>query len=271
MYILKEDDHIRKASIIIAAVMVFVTLLYALGQVLGMHIVVWLHTPITISSAIICAALSGILWRHFQKGEILKKIWGSLFTGLTLWAVAEIVYGISNMLLIEGIPYPSLSDVFFVPGFIPIFLALIFRYTSLRVTPPRKLVRISGAAFGMVTALWLMFVIGPIIESPGAGGTIEQVLDIIYPLGDLLIVMGALLSMLALVGGELALPWGAIALACLILAFSDSLYSYATWNEIYFPDQSINFITVLCDITYTAGYLVMALGLYIQTRLQHIL
>jgi hypothetical protein len=111
----------------------------------------------------------------------------------------------------------------------------------------------------------------PIVTSPGEGEIIEKLLDIYYPLGDLLVVMGALLSMLALAGGELSLPWGAIALACLALAFSDSLYSYATWHDIYQPDSGPNFITALCDTTYIAGYVILAFGLYIQARLQRIL
>ncbi|MBN1310502.1 MAG: hypothetical protein JXB30_03710 [Anaerolineae bacterium] len=267
MSILRKDDRIRKATVIVTAVMVIVILLYALGKVLGMGIVLVGYTLISVSSSIACAVLCGVLWKHFRKGEVLKRIWGSLWFGLILWAAAEIIYGVYDVFLVDGTPYPSLADMFFVLGFIPIFIALFSRYNSLRVDPPRKLVRISGAAFGMVTALWLMFVIGPIIESPGAGTAVEQVLNILYPLGDLLVVMGALLSMLALVGGELSLPWGMIALCSLILAFSDSLYSYATWNNIYFPGGNSNLITALSNITHVAGYLVMAFGLYVRIRL----
>jgi hypothetical protein len=270
MYTLHQDRRIRIVLVAIAIVMVFLIVLYSLSNVLGPDAIAWIVTPLTILSAASCAGLSGMLWYHFHRGEILKKIWGCLWIGLLLWTAGELVYGVQELTFGET-PYPSWADLLFAPGLIPIFVALILRYTSLRVTPPRKLVRISGAAFGMVGALWLMFVLGPIVESPGSGSVTMEILNIYYPLGDLMIVMGALLSMLALAGGELSLPWGAIALSCLVLAFSDSLYSYANWKDIYALEDSINLVTALCDITYIAGYLIMAFGLYVQARLQRIL
>jgi hypothetical protein len=271
MYLSREDSRTWIAVILGVIVIGATTLAFALHKVIGVDAVAWISSSLTVLSSLTCAVLCGLLWHHFRKGEILKRIWGSLWIGLMLWAVAEILYAYYDLSPLVEEPYPSWADAFFVPGFIPMFLALVFRYRSLRVTPPRKLVIISGAAFGTVAAFWLIFVLGPIIESPGAGSLIEQLLDIYYPLGDLLIVMGALLSMLALAGGELSLPWGAIALACLTLAFSDSLYSYATWKDIYQPAGGPNFITALCDTAYVAGYVILAFGLYVQARLQRIL
>lgn len=271
MYILREDHRIRRAAIFgVSAVAVF-TLLHILHTLIGQTVILWAISLGNVLSSAVCALLCGILWHHFRAGEVLKRIWGSLWIGLTLWTVGEIIYAIYDVFLVEEAPYPSLADVLFVPGFIPLFLALFFRYNSLRISPPRRLVIVSGAAFGTVTALWLVFVLGPIVESPESGSTIEQILSIVYPLGDLLVVMGALLSMLALAGGELSLPWGSIALGCLVLAFSDSLYSYSNWEGIYQPDSGLNFITALTDISYFAGYVTIALGLYVQTRLQRIL
>jgi hypothetical protein len=270
--VLSRGDLGTWAAVTVGVIVIgAVVLVFALHKVIGPGPVAWVINLLTIFSSLTCAVLCGLLWHHFRKGEILKKIWGSLWIGLMLWATAEILYAFYDLSPWVEEPYPSLADAFFVPGFIPMFLALIFRYASLRVTPPRKLVIISGAAFGAVAAFWLLFVLGPIIESPGAGSRIEQLLDIYYPLADLLVVMGALLSMLALVGGQLSLPWGAIALACLTLAFSDSLYSYATWKDIYQPESGTNFVTTLCDTTYITGYIILAFGLYVQARLQRIL
>lgn len=272
MLLSKEDSRTWIALLLAVIIMGAAISIYALHNAIGAVALTWGSSFLTILASSTCAVLCGMLWHHFHKGEVLRKIWGSLWIGLILWAIAEILYAYYDLSLPpENVPYPSWADAFFVPGFIPMFLALVLRYTSLRVTPSRKMVIILGVAFAAVVALSLVFVLGPIITSPGEGKAIEKILDIYYPVGDLLVVLGAFLSMLVLVGGELSLPWGAIALGCLILAFSDSLYSYTTWTGIYLPDNNVNLISAVTDISYIAGYVTMAFGLYIQARLQRIL
>lgn len=272
MCLSRGDLHTWTAILLGVIIMGATISVYALHGMLGADAVAWVSSFFTILASSACAVLCGILWHHFRKGEVLKKIWGSLWIGLMLWAIAEILYAYYDLSpLIETESYPSWADAFFVPGFIPMFLCLVFRYTSLRVKPPRNMVMIFGMAFTVVVVLSLVFVLGPIVTSPGEGESLEKILDIYYPLGDLLVVMGAFLSMLALAGGELSLPWGTIALACLLLAVSDSLYSYSTWTGIYLPDNNINFITAVTNIIYISGYVTMAFGLYVQARLQRIL
>lgn len=270
MYILREDNRIRIAAVLGGVAIIAITLVYMLHGLIGSTTL----TAITDSSSVIfaatCAILCGILWHHFRKGEVLKKVWGFLWIGLILWTAAEIVYAVYELFILKDTPYPSLADAFFVPGFIPLFLALYYRYSSLRISPPRNWVIASGVAYIIVLLLWLIFLIIPMMQTPEPGAELEQALNIVYPIGDLLVVFGAMLTMLALVGGDLSLPWGAIALGCLLLAFSDSLYAYGTWNEIYLPDK-MNLVTALTDVTYVAGYIVMAFGLYVQARLQRIL
>jgi hypothetical protein len=271
MYVVREDHHIHIAAIASISMIAVIALFYTFYGWLGADTMSWLIDLSSVLFSATCAVLCGILWHHFRKGEVLKKIWGNLWIGLILWTAAEIVYAVYELFILKDTPYPSLADVFFVPGFIPIFLALYYRYSSLRIAPSPGAMLATGAAFLVVISLSLVFVLGPIIRSPGSGTPVEQILNIVYPVGDLLIVLGALLSMLALAGGELSLPWGLIALACLILGVSDSLYSYATWTGVYMPDNTINPITAVTDISYVAGYITMAFGLYVQARLQRIL
>jgi hypothetical protein len=271
MYVLREDRRINIAAIASISVIAVIILFYTFYGWLGAKAMSWLIDLSSVLFSVTCAVLSGILWHHFRKGEVLKRIWGSLWIGLMLWAAAEIVYAVYELFILKETPYPSMADILFVPGFIPMFLALYYRYSSLRITPSPRVMLVTGAAFLSLAGLSLVFVLGPIISSPGSGSQIEQVLNIVYPVGDLLVVLGALLSMLALVGGELSLPWGLIALACLILGVSDSLYSFANWTGSYMPDNTINPITAITDISYVAGYVTMAFGLYVQARLQRIL
>jgi hypothetical protein len=274
MYMIKEDSRTRTVIAIAGVLVLLNVVTYSLYNVMGDYgyIVFWVSDVCMAISAIACAVLCGILWHSFRKGEALRIVWGSLWIGLSLWAIAEVIFVTYDIFITPGdVPYPSAGDYLWVPGYIPLFIAMFYRYYTLRISPPRGQTLIAGAAFGTVAALWLVFVIGPIAENPTSGTLEQQILDIVYPMGDLLLVMGASLSMLALAGGELSLPWGVIALSCLTIAFSDSLYSYATWKDIYQPEGLMNAVTFLSDVTYVAGYVVMAVGLYIQARLQRVL
>lgn len=250
------------------AVIVLITALFIINPLMTRPLL-WLYDLLVVLSASTCAALAALLWRSFEAGEVLKTIWGSLALGLVLWAVAEAIYAFYELILNQETPYPSLADGLWVPGYIPLFVALYLRFRSLRITPSRGQIAAAVIVFGALVGVSLWFVITPMIAEPDPN-ILLNILNILYPVGDLLVMLGVVLIVLVLSGGELSWPWILIAAGLFILAFGDSLFSYTTWNEVYRPDGQNTLLTALVDIPYLSAYIIMGFGLFVQARIQRL-
>jgi hypothetical protein len=178
-----------------------------------------------------------------------------------MWAFYELV-------LEQELPYPSAADVVWVIGYIPLILGLWLRYRTLRRTPPTGQLLTVLAVSAVLAALAVVFVIGPIVTYPEYE-PIEKFLDALYPIGDLIVGIGALFSVLALSGGVLSRSWVFVAAGFLLIACSDLLFSYTTWNEIYVYDAP-DLLSAIVDVSYFASYVLIALGVYIQARIQRV-
>jgi len=220
-------------------------------------------------ASLTCAALAFVLWRSFAKGENLRRVWLLLGIGMLMWGIAEIIFAYYDITATE-VPVPSLADILWVPGYVPLFAALYLRYTTLPITPPRWQIALLLVAVLAAGAASVIFVISPNIALP-ENDTASIVLSILYPVGDMLIVVGVGLTVLALLGGELSRPWLVIAVGFASIAIADSLYYYGYASGDYNSDLiPVTLVTAISDICYFGGYVLIALGTLVQARLQKV-
>jgi hypothetical protein len=111
-------------------------------------------------------------------------------------------------------------------------------------------------------ALTLWLVIAPILSDPEAGTPLEVFFTVAYPVGDIIMLSFAVALAAAYLGGELGIAWGPIAMGIILLSVADLLFSYGTWNELYYPDGNLNLLSALFDILYVVAYVVLAVGLF---------
>ncbi len=275
MSVIRRDPRLLTATVVSAVLIVAFALLYVFSEKVGAEGLRWVNLFANPLAALTSTILCFILWRSSRKGEVLRRVWGFLGIGLLMWTVAEVIYGVADLTSTE-LPFPSLADAFWVPGYIPLFIALFLRFRSLRITPPGW--QMAVLLIGMLAAsiVSTAFVITPNFAAAQQTTDVSELergltlaLAVLYPVGDLLVVLGVALTILVLLGGELSRPWLLIAIGCLSIAFSDSLYYYGYASNTYNSDVvPINLITAISDVTYFSGYVVMALGFYIQARIQ---
>ncbi len=269
-------DRWLTGTAILGLLIILVNVLFNINAIyflVGPMTVTWVYDLSLVVSAFAGALLSFLLWRSFGQGEVLKTIWGAMALGLFLWGLGEATTAVYDLILQEEIPYPSVADIPWVLGYIPLFIALYLRYRSLRTTPTRTQTLTTLAVFLVLAILAVIFVIGPIVldtEYYGVEDRLEQFLDALYPLGDLAIVLGAMLTVLVLFGGDLSWPWLVIGVGFLVVSFADLLYSYGTWTELYLTDpaEGTNLLSFFMDVLYLASYVIIAYGLMMQSRLQ---
>ncbi|MES2470678.1 MAG: hypothetical protein V4526_00360 [Patescibacteria group bacterium] len=163
--------------------------------------------------------------------------------GIFLWGCGEIIWSYYNFFLNVPAPYPSLADIGFAPSIF--FYGLGAMYLS----------KATGAKFGLRSKMAKVFVIvAPILVLilsyyllivvarggvlvPEGEPLLKALLDIIYPLGDLIALMiGVIVSGLSFkyVGG--AFKFDVISLLCGlgVMYVADTVFSYTTTAGTYY-------------------------------------
>ncbi len=201
-------------------------------------------------------------WSTSDARDVSKQIWGQFAAGILLWAVAEIIWGYYEVFLEIEVPYPSLADLLWIPGYLPLFGGLIMRYRMFNV----KLDTRQVFSLILVIVLFLLatiyFVIQPIVTEFDPERLFESLLNLFYPMGDLILFVLATLILFSFEKGRFAVTWMFIALGFITVSVSDLIFSYTSWYGYYYPDGNINFISFFVDATYALSYLLLALGIY---------
>jgi hypothetical protein len=210
-----------------------------------------------------------------------SRIWGGrksalgravlfLSFGLFLWGAGEMVWSYYNFFVGQAAPYPSLADLGFGPS--------IFFW----VLGVANLAQASGARFGWrktstkavaVAALLVMLVIsyyllvvvarGGVITS--GGGVLKVILDIAYPLGDLLALTFAVLIYTLsrrYLGGQYKAPILSILIGMAVMYCGDFTFSYTTTVNTYYNGDWGDLILMVGLTFLTFG----ALGFCVKPR-----
>jgi hypothetical protein len=208
------------------------------------------------------ALFSYLIFRRQEKTRLGRRIWGAMTLGLLLWAAGEAIWSYYEIVLQQETPFPSLADVVWTLGYIPLIYALASQYLPLRATVGRRQWWLILVVVMVMLALTVGLVILPILTDPEAGTPVEVFFSLTYPVGDIILLsFGAALATIFL-GGELGMAWGPIAMGIIVLSVADLLFSYGSWNGLYYPDGKLNFLSALFDTLYISAYVVWTVGLY---------
>lgn len=274
MFVIRDRQY-RPYVIVAGMLMVYAVLIHLqpIRNLIGGNIVAtWIYDIGNIVMAWGGAGISFMLAGSFSKGEVLRRIWLLLGIGLLLWGGGEFTWALYELVLdIE--PYPSPADVMWLLGFIPLLVGMYLRFQSLQTTPERYYLIAAIVLFLILVGVAWAYVFQPMLTDPDPTTLlIERVVNVLYPIGDLLIALGVITIVLVLTGGQLSRSWLIIAAGFLLNAFSDLFYTYASWQGLIVEvHQPMNFFTGLSNATYFISYVVINLGLLFQAKLQKII
>jgi hypothetical protein len=205
------------------------------------------------------------VWRGLNERNSARQTWGLMVLGFALWAIAEALWMVLTYLY-EEVPYPSVADLIWMPGYPLIMLAAVLRYRALKIQINPRILQLSALFFLAVAVVVGTVVIQPILSEFTESDIITALLSIGYPIGDLLILLSVGLLVLTFSGGRFSGPWGMIAAGLFALAFSDILFVHAEWFGYYYPDGKVTWGSVAVDTTYMLAYMLIAVGIY-STRI----
>ncbi len=195
--------------------------------VLGHHPSVFFRSGLYPAAIVVATGI--VLGRAWAVREASGP-WVAIGIGLMFWSVGYVVYPLV-VAHQQPVPYPSLSDAFWLAFYPPVYVGLILLL--------RRQVRQLPASFwfqGLIAVLGLAAVSGAVLFDPiarstgGAAGTL--VTTFAYPIGDFMI-MGLLLTMFAVTGWRPGRATVFLGLAFAVELPADILYLFQTANGTY--------------------------------------
>lgn len=256
-----SNQRYRMAAII-AGLLVVLYVLINLFVIGGDGFVINLNNLIAPLLAIVTTIFAIRLFLQVRSNARSRVLWGGLLAGWALWTIAEtiwFVYGFLN----QDVPYPSIADLFWVIGYIPLGIGLFSRLQEMpmRLTGLQKLALWASSLLTVIISI--AFVILPVFQEYDASNRLASIITIIYPLADLVLLVSVLRLLFVYRSGDYGLGWDMLIAGFVLMTIADLVFAYATPLNLYYPDQKANLISTLGNsVPYNLSYLVWVFGLY---------
>lgn len=200
-----------------------------------------------------------LFWRYAKDHELTKKTFQHFTVGFVLWAMAEVIWLV--YILLEQDPYPSLADLLWLIGYVFLSAALYIGYKALGVRPAPQDLGIIYTIILIVLSLTGIYIFIPILQDYTPGLFLVSLLNMAYPILDLVIISQVLFLFFILEKSRFKIPWLVLAVGFTLMAITDLGFSFADWNGIYDAEQG-NLISRLVDWGYLINYPILSLGVY---------
>jgi hypothetical protein len=251
-------NKVAWVSFSIAAVYIVIHL-FVIG---GDSFIITLSDTLPIPLAILNAVLVFIMWQKFAPLNKGRKLWGWFVIGWSLWALGEILYVVIGFLTDE-VPYPSVADIAYIVGTILLIGGLVRRVQD----TPHHMKRLQIISFWLIAialmAIVYFLALQPILRADAGSGLGLILLDVFYPLSDLLILLLAIRLLFDYDTRSSSLGWVLVIVGFILITVADLMYSYLYSSGLYYPNDQVNLVTsVGSSIPYVLGYLFTALGIY---------
>jgi two-component system cell cycle response regulator len=176
----------------------------------------WIYYGLLLGAAGACLA-RGVL------GDGERGAWLALGIGVVSWTAGDL-YWILFLRDDATVPFPSISDAFYLGFLPPAYVSLVLLLRTRLGDVPRSL-WLDGLIGGLtVSALGAALVFQAVLDST-EGSPLAVATNLAYPLGDLLL-LALVFGFLGLTGWRLERTWLVIGAGLAVFAVADSVYLY---------------------------------------------
>ena len=211
--------------------------------------------PIVASAAVFSSAFA--LRKYGPKPNKFLMIWLCFTVGMTLWFLGELSWAVYTFALNVEIPYPSIADIFWLVGYVPLLLAL-FVYCRLFASVLSK--RTMALITAVICVLGVLVSVALIVPITGIEENLATLaIDLAYPLLDIALLSMALVGLVIFQKGSMGKSWLLIILGILLNVAGDMIFSYTTAQGTYYNGH-------LSELLFIYGYLFFMLAFYVHTK-----
>lgn len=225
--------------------------LYAIGQ-LNLEFLTFasnIISPITASFTVVSCLLTlrKYGWRSRSTFPLILLF---VSVGIPLWFLAELTSAIYILYLnIEA--FPSLADIFYLGGYLWLFLALSLLFHMFQAVFSKKMFK--AMAFPTVTTASVVsqVLLTPVITS--SSNLITLIVSFTYPILDLILFAFSFSILLIFLKGGIGKAWFFLTLSVLLATLADLLFSYLQLQGLFYEGHPVELLWLWSYITFLVG------------------
>ena len=191
----------------------------------------------------------------------LSRVWLGFTLGMTLWFLGELGWATYVLVLGIEIPYPSIADVFWLSGYVPLFMALDLYIRLFRPALFKRMYFLAAVLVSILSGTLFIVLAPPILQAEE--DVMTKIVSIAYPALDLILVSEAILGLLIFtmtkLKGRIGVAWLFINAGILMNVIADILFSYTTLQGTYYEGHPL-------ELFFHWGYILFALGFYTHMK-----
>ena len=255
-----HSHSVDEGFIILLTSAALVGILYVLAQNNpGFQYLLSNGLPPILAFAAFALGTAGLIRNGVSLKNRVSTIWLGYTLGVLLWLLGESTWAVYALGYSNPNPFPSLADVFWLAGYIPLLCAMTMQSWPFReFFSSRKMLAVMSTT--IVLAGILLAALIPATYASGVGEDLVSIaLSLAYPLLDVALLVVALPVMFLFGRGTFWRPFLFVTIGLILSFVADILFSWATlngvdWNGTYF------------ELAFHWSYLALAYGFYLRFR-----
>lgn len=255
-----QSYSVDKGIIILVTSAALVGILYVLAQNNpGFQYLLSNGLPPILAFAAFALGTAGLIRNGVSTKNRLSTIWLGYTFGVLLWLLGESTWAVYALGYSNPNPFPSLADVFWLAGYIPLLCAMTMQSWPFReFFSSRKMLTVMSTT--IVLAGIILAALIPATYASGLGQDLVSIaVSLAYPLLDVALLVVALPVMFLFGRGTFWRPFLFVTVGLILTFVGDILFSWATLNGVYWNGSYF-------ELVFHWSYLALAYGFYLRFR-----
>ena len=178
--------------------------------------------------------------------------------GMVFWFLGEVGWAIYTLVLGVEVPYPSIADVAWLIGYIPMIIAFQIYLRVFHFAISKKTFLAEVFTVVILSLALYGYLVSPILAGVAEEAT-ALIFDIVYPTLDIVLFGSAMLGLFIFAKGKIAPAWLLISGAILTDVVADMVFGYTTLNGTYYNGHWL-------ELFFHCGYILFALAFYAHRK-----
>jgi len=232
---------------------------YFLAQ--GYHSFLYLVSnglPPILAFAALAIGAAGLVRNGVSLKNRLSISWLGYSLGMSLWFLGEATWAAYALCYSVPNPFPSIADVFWLAGYVPLICAVLVQSWSFReFLISRRMLLIIAIVFS-VAGLMLVALMPPIYAANVASMT-AVIIGLVYPLLDVALLVVAVPILFLYGRGTFWRPFLIVTIGLILTFLGDVMFTWTSLNGTYYDGSYL-------ELFFHWSYLVIAYGFYMRFK-----
>ena len=203
-------------------------------------------------------AAAGLIRNGVRKGDRISTVWFGYSIGILFWFLGESTWAIYALWFSNPDPFPSIADVFWLAGYVPlIFAILIMAWPFRDFLASRKMLTVILTT--LVSAGLLLAILIPTTYASLGNDFVSVVVGLSYPLLDVGLLAIALPVLFLYGRGTFWRPFLFITVGLILTFIGDILFGWTSLNGTYYDGSFL-------ELFFHWSYLALAYGFYLRFK-----